>query len=132
MTPRFVRALAVPKLGGKLPPRTAKLAVPPGSICMVPAQGPLFHSDRGVQYVADGFVLRVADVHEVAGIPVVDILPDVHGPLPSAVVDERSIMPKAGRSRSNGRMSVDARKTQFLKGSRGGLKGERSGRDDRI
>jgi len=30
-------ALPVPKLGSKLPPRTAKLAVPPGSIYMVPA-----------------------------------------------------------------------------------------------
>ena len=34
----WVGALAVPKLGGKLPPRTAKLAVPPGSICMVPVE----------------------------------------------------------------------------------------------
>gem|GEM_PF-6500257 len=37
----LVRALAVPKLGGKLPPRTAKLAVPPGSDCAVPAQNPM-------------------------------------------------------------------------------------------
>ena len=33
-----VCALPVPKLGGKLPPRTAKLAVPPGSNRVVPAQ----------------------------------------------------------------------------------------------
>jgi hypothetical protein len=31
-----VRRLAVRKLGGKLPPRTARLAVPPGSNCIVP------------------------------------------------------------------------------------------------
>ena len=36
-TQLWVGARAVPKLGGKLPPSTAKLAVPPGSICMVPA-----------------------------------------------------------------------------------------------
>ncbi len=34
----LVSALPVPKLGGKLPPRTAKLAVPPGSNRMVPAE----------------------------------------------------------------------------------------------
>ena len=33
-----VSALPVPELGGKLPPSTAKLAVPPRSICMVPAE----------------------------------------------------------------------------------------------
>jgi len=38
-TPARGRDADEPKLGGKLPPRTAKLAVPPGSICMVPAQG---------------------------------------------------------------------------------------------
>lgn len=36
--PPWVGALAVPKLGGKLPPRTVRLAVPPESICMVPAK----------------------------------------------------------------------------------------------
>jgi len=38
-TPARGRDADEPKLGGKLPPKSAKLAVPPGSICMVPAQG---------------------------------------------------------------------------------------------
>jgi len=33
-----MRAVAVPKLGGKLPPRTAKLAVPPGNIRVTPTR----------------------------------------------------------------------------------------------
>ena len=36
--PPWGGALAVPKLGGKLPPRTARLAVPPGFICRVPGK----------------------------------------------------------------------------------------------
>ena len=35
----LVRAPPVPELGGKLPPRTAKLAVPPGTNGSVPAVG---------------------------------------------------------------------------------------------
>ena len=34
----WMGALPVPKLGGTLPPRTAKLAVPPRSIRTVPAE----------------------------------------------------------------------------------------------
>ena len=40
-TRRLVRTAVVPKLGGRLPPRTPKLAVPPGINGIVPAQAAL-------------------------------------------------------------------------------------------
>ena len=64
-----VFAMAVPKLGGKLPPRTAKLAVPPGSNRMVPAESLFEKAGRPRRTGFQPVCLRASSpLHHLSGV----------------------------------------------------------------